>query len=56
MKINNKKINYVKAALKEDVKNNPKRPLNELMELVRLIKDQYDDKINFTIKGNQYVR
>tara|TARA_R100001463_G_scaffold116415_1_gene171697 strand:- start:33 stop:212 length:180 start_codon:yes stop_codon:yes gene_type:complete len=44
-----KRINYVQTALKQDVKNQPNRPLKDFSELVTLIGDQFDDN-TFNIK------
>ena len=49
-KINDKGINYVQTALKQDEKNNPKRSIKEFAELVNLIRDQFDDNRTTTIK------
>ena len=51
-KARDKRIAYVQAALKEDQVNNPNRSLSEFVELTKLIGDQYDDKISFSIKRN----
>ena len=44
------RINYIQNALHKDMCDQPKRPLPEFAELVKLIGDQYDDKNTFSIK------
>ena len=40
---NDKRINYVQEHLHRDMEDNPKRPLSEFTELVKLTGEQFDD-------------
>ena len=42
------RVEYVQRGLKQDLVDNPERPLNEFSELVVLVGEQYDDDNNLT--------
>ena len=47
---NDKRINYVQEHLHRDMEDNPKRPLSEFTELVKLTGEQFDDMNTFNVK------
>ena len=48
---NDKRINYVQEHLHRDMEDNPKRPLSEFTELVKLTGEQFDDMNTFNVKS-----